>query len=220
MKCLRWKQSSTFQRLGRIGAITCDDSKFHIKEIKIPNIHNLEVTFSTLRAKSEDSPQFTIILCALYSPPNSRKKSKLVDFISETYHHLKSTKYPSAYFLLGGDINDLNVNLLLNILSKFSQIVPRLTRGSKTLSVIVTDLSEYYQNPEILPPIQPDIFGVGKPSDHNVPYAKVYLDRSRPKETNYTLKKVQPFPDSGISEFGRWIQMENFSSLSQADSPS
>ena len=62
---------------------------------------------------------------------------------------MKSTKYPSAYFLLGGDINDLNVNLLLNILSKFSQIVPRLTRGSKTLSVIVTDLSEYYQNPEI-----------------------------------------------------------------------
>jgi hypothetical protein len=162
-------------------AITCDDKKYHIKEIKVPNTDNLEVTFATLKPKSENSPQFIVILCAVYSPPNSRKKTKLIDFISETYHFLKATKYPSAYFILGGDINDLKVDLLLNISPKFSQIVTKPTRGSKTLSVIVTDLSVYYQNPVILPPIQPDVLGIGKPSDHSVPFARVYLDRTKPK---------------------------------------
>ena len=200
-------------------AITCDVSKFHLKEINLSNPDNLEVTFATLRPKSERSPQFLIILCAVYSPPNSRKKTKLVDFISESYNFLKSTKYPSAYFALGGDINDLKVDLLLDISPRFSQIVSRPTRGQKTLSVIVTDLAEFYQTPIILPPIQPDVLGVGKPSDHSVPFATTYLDRAKPREKNYKLKMVRPFPQSGIFEFGRWVQSENFSCLDASVTP-
>ena len=162
------------------------------------------------------SPQFVIILCAVYSPPRSRKKSELTDYISDTYHHLKSSKYPSAFFALGGDINDLNVDLLLNISPKFRQIVDKPTRGNKTLSVIVSDLWEYYTSPEILPPIQPDIPGIGKPSDHSAPYARTYTDRRRPKQKNFSLKTVRPYPDSGIAEFGRWIQAESFEAVSSA----
>ena len=55
-------------------AITCDAAKFKMKEIILNNPDNLEVTFATLQPKSKESPQFTIILCAVYSPPNSRKK--------------------------------------------------------------------------------------------------------------------------------------------------
>ena len=154
-----------------------------------------------------------------YSTPRSTKKSKLINFISETYHYLKSSKYPSAYFALGGDINDLKVDLLLNISPKFHQIVKNFTRESKILSVIKTDLSEYYQTPIILPPLQPDVMGVGKPSDHSVPFAIKYLDRGKPRPKNFTLKEVRPFPDSGVSEFGRWIQFENFSFLNTVDDP-
>ena len=50
-------------------AITCDDKQFFMKEIKLSNPDNLEVTFATLRPKSESSPKFVIILCAVYSPP-------------------------------------------------------------------------------------------------------------------------------------------------------
>jgi hypothetical protein len=46
----------------------------------------------------------------------------MIDFISNTYHFLKSTKYPSAYFALGGDINDMKVELL-NVSPLFKQIV-------------------------------------------------------------------------------------------------
>ena len=179
-------------------AITCDNSHFHLKELKLDNPDNLEVTFAIIRPKDLNSPQFVIILCAVYSPPNSRKKSKMIDFISSTYHHLKSSRYSSAFFALGGDINDLKTQLLLNISPKFKQVVTLPTRGSKTLSVIVTDLWEHYQDPEILPPLQPDVPGIGKPSDHNV---QKYVDRRRPKAKSYIIKCVRPFPDSGMSEF-------------------
>ena len=190
-----------------------------MKEIKLSNPDNLEVTFATLRPKSVNSPKYVIILCAVYSTPRSTKKSKLINFISETYHYLKSSKYPSAYFALGGDINDLKVDLLLNISPKFHQIVKNFTRESKILSVIITDLTEYYQTPIILPPLQPDVMGVGKPSDHSVPFAIKYLDRGKPRPKNFTLKEVRPFSDSRVSEFGRWIQFENFSFLNTVDDP-
>ena len=103
------------KRRGGGCAITCDSSRFYLKEIKIDNPDSLEVTFAVLKPKSENCPNFEIILCAVYSPPKSRKKSKLINFISETYHYLKSAKYPSAYFALGGDMNDLKIDQLLNI---------------------------------------------------------------------------------------------------------
>ena len=71
-------------RRGGGSAITCDDENFFIKEIKVENPHNLEVTFASMRPKSESSPKFNIIVCALYSPPRSRKKSKLIDHITQT----------------------------------------------------------------------------------------------------------------------------------------
>ena len=188
------------ERRGGGCAITCDDKQFYMKEIKLSNPDNLEVIFATLRPKSVNSPKYVIILCAVYSIPQSTKKSKLINFISETYHHPKSSKYHSAYFALGGDINDLKVDLLLNISPKFHQIVKNFTRESKILSVIITDLTEYYQTPIILPPLQPDVMGVGKPSDHSVPNAIKYLDRGKPRPKNFILKEVRPFPDSGVSE--------------------
>ena len=154
-----------------------------------------------------------IILCAIYSPPNSRKKSKLIDFISNNYNQLKSSKYPSAYFCLGGDINDLKIDLLLNISPKFRQIVKLPTRGTKILDVIVTDLWEFYQEPIILPPLLPDVIGVGSPSDHSVPFAQKYTDRRILRKPNYIKKAIRPFPDSGILEFGRWIQNKDFTEV-------
>ena len=53
-------------------AITSDNNLYYLKEIKVNNPDNLEVTFATLRPKDVNSPQFVIILCAVYSPPNSR----------------------------------------------------------------------------------------------------------------------------------------------------
>ena len=85
--------------------------------------------------------------------------------------------------------------------------------GEKIISGIITDLWDFYESPIILPPLLPDIPGHGTPSDHSVPFAKVHLDRSKPREKNYVTKSVRPLPDSGILEFGQWIQGENFECL-------
>ena len=51
-------------------AITCDNSKFHLKELSIDNPDNLEVTFATLR------PRYEICyhsLCSLLSTKQQEK---------------------------------------------------------------------------------------------------------------------------------------------------
>ena len=155
-----------------------------------------------IKPKSEGD--FTIIACALYSPPKSRKKTKLLNFIAAKYHQLK-IKYPDAYFILGGDVNDLNIQGILNISSNFKQIVKKPTRKDKILSVIITDLHQYYKEPEILPPIQPDILGKGKPSDHSTPFAEPIVDWGNNKSRKYETKVIRRMPQSGIQKFGQWI---------------
>ena len=44
-------------------------------------------------------------------------------------------KYPKAFFIAGGDINDLKVSEILEISSAFRQIVTKPTRQGKILSV-------------------------------------------------------------------------------------
>ena len=149
------------------------------------------------------------MLCTL---PLRAGKSKLIDFTSDTYHYFKSIKYLSAYFALGGDndINDWKVELLLNLFPIFNQIVNLATRGSKTLSDIATDLWGYFQNPEILPPQQPDVLGVGKPSDHCVRFAITFLGTNTRKRKISVLKIIRPFPESGVSEFRGLIVAVDF----------
>ena len=112
--------------------------------------------------------------------------------------------------MLGGDINELNVQQLVNISPKFQQIVRKPTRGNKILSVIVTDLHQFYKEPEILPPINPDIIGKGKPSDHSTPFAEPITDWSGPRPKKYKTVKIRRIPQSGIEIFGQWITRENF----------
>ena len=49
-----------------------------------------------------------IIVVSFYSPPKSRKKSKLLDHILTTLHILL-TKYFRAGIIIGADRNDLNI---------------------------------------------------------------------------------------------------------------
>lgn len=185
---------------------------FTIKEVIVDNPEALEVTFALVRPKAKECSNLIIIACALYSPPNSKKKSKTVDHIAVNYNNLK-VKYPSAYFMCGGDINDLKITELLYISQNFRQIVTKPTRKGKILSVIVTDLHMYYQEPEIFPPVQPDVVGKGKPSDHSTPIAMVHIDTSTTKKNTYRWQMIRPLPESQMREFGNWIVKESFENV-------
>lgn len=205
-------------RRGGGSAITVDDEKYHSKQLVVDNPENHEVTFALLKPKTNDSTSFSIIACAIYSVPRSRKKAKLIDFISTSYNCLK-IDYPKAYFIAGGDVNDLKVSELVEISSAFKQIVTKPTRKKKTLNVIVTDLWKYFKEPEILPPQKPDVEGVGKPSDHSVPIAQPYLNTSEPRTKSYSLKTVRTISDPKMCLIGLWLQKEQFEDILNTENP-
>ena len=73
-------------RRGGGSAITVDQSRYNITEYKPENPHKVEATFALLRPTEKKSPDFIIIVCAIYSPPKSKKNTKLIDFITANYH--------------------------------------------------------------------------------------------------------------------------------------
>ena len=83
---------------------------------------SLEVCWGLLKPKMPTGHIKSIIVCAFYLPPCSKKKSALVEHISLNYYSLKS-QHPDSAFICGGDKNDLNIKLLLDISPSFRQIV-------------------------------------------------------------------------------------------------
>ena len=135
-----------------------------------------------------------------YSPPNSKKKSALVKHISLSYFALKS-QFPDAAFVCGGDKNDLNLNLLLNIDPSFRQIVSKPTYKQSTLDVLVTDIGHYYHDPTIRPAVEPDNPLVASPSDHSIAFAKVNTNTNHPPIRKITSHVTRPLPSEALAGF-------------------
>ena len=85
-----------------------------------------------------------------------------------TLQALKST-FPNAGVIISGDRNDLSIERLKSVDPLLRQIVTKATRGPhKILTVVLTDLSTYYEEPTIVPPVDvDDPTKGGVPSDHN-----------------------------------------------------
>ena len=79
------------------------------------------------------------------------------------------SQHPGARVILGADINDMKLDLLLALDPTLKQIVRGVTNKNqdKTLDVIIMDCQNLYQKPSILPPMTVDSGKVGKDSDHN-----------------------------------------------------
>ena len=82
---------------------------------------------------------------------------------------------------------------LCNIDSSLKQVVKKPTRKKNILDVILTNLHSFYQEPEIIPAIEPDVIGKGEPSDHSgvLMIQTVASSPSGHKETRY----VRPIAD-------------------------
>ena len=99
-----------------------------------------------MRPKKTTAKIKEFIVAAFYSPPNSKKNSKLLDHLISTVHYLLS-KYPNAGVILGGDKNNLNLSPLLSGIPKLKQIVTKPTHKSKILDVILTNMHALYSVP-------------------------------------------------------------------------
>ena len=155
--------SNVHQRvgMGERPAIIANDKKFHVQNltntvIQIP--WGVEAVWCLLTPKNitHDSKIQKIACCALYSKPNSNKKSLLLDHISDAYNIL-STKYDRGlHFVLAGDTNDLKLDSILSLSPSLVQIVQNWTRMDPPamLDPIIMTLSHLYQKPVCLDPFQ------------------------------------------------------------------
>ena len=107
---------------------------------------------------THDSKIQKIACCSLYSKPDSRKKTLLLDHISDSFNILSMKYGRGLEFVIAGDTNDLKLEPILNLSPRFHQIVQDWTRMDPPalLDPILMTISKYYQVPECLEPLDAD----------------------------------------------------------------
>ena len=192
---------------GGVG-IAARKHNFTLKKLNISIPQKLEVVWGLLRPKLVTGKITVIIVCSFYSPPGSRKKNALIDHLTSTLQTLL-TNHPTAGVIISGDRNDLDNVKLLSIDKNVRQIVSQPTRGPNILDVVLTDLSKFFCEPQIVPPVAPDVPGKGVPSDHNGVIVKPLRNLKSQNQTNI-VKKIRPIPESMIPFFGLKLKNTDF----------
>ena len=199
-------------------AITARGNRFHITKLNIDIPKPLEVVWCLFRPKIIHGGVSKLIACSFYSPPNSRKKAKLIDHMAVTIHRLK-VSHPKASFIIAGDKNDLNEKDILGICPSFRQIVLKPTRKNKTLTIVITDLHRFFHEPFIIPPVPVDDGATGVPSDHQGVLV-LPLGTATPKAKTKKPITIRPIMQSALENFGQTIVKEEWSFLESSLSSS
>ena len=133
----------------------------------------------------------------------------LIEHMTLTLQHLRSV-HPKAGVIISGDRNDLSINRLLTIDTSLKQIVFNHTRGVKVLTVVLTDLYNFYQEPNIVSPVMVDIIGKGVPSDHNGVVVSPIDHDSTQTRGKKVVRSFRPLPESSILKIGEQLTKEKW----------
>ena len=210
--------------MGGRPAIIVNHKKYNIQNltqrlISIP--WGVEAVWCLVSPKevTNDSIVKKIAVASIYSKPDNRKKSVLLDHLSESYNFLCS-KYPDGlYSIIAGDTNDLKLDSILSLSPNMKQVVSDWTRLNPPamLDPILTTMSKWYQKPICLPPLDPDPFSNGSPSDHMMPLMiPISTLNNRPARTKRKVV-IRPLPDSGLSTFDKWISGHSWENVYKAE---
>ena len=123
----------------------------------------------------------------------------LIDHMTLTLQSLLNS-FPNAGILISGDRNDLGIDRLLTIDPSLRQLVNKNTRGLKVLDVILSNLSVFFEEPEIVEPIAvDDPTKGGVPSDHSGVVAAPRADAARPAVKHRIYRTIRPNTASAIN---------------------
>ena len=152
------------QRKGKGGrpAIIANTKQFVVENLTNTIVDipwGVEVVWASLTPKnvSNASKIQKIIVASVYSKPDSRKKTLLLDHIAQVYSQFSAKYTKGLHWLICGDTNDLKLDPILHLNANLKQVVLNPTRMNppRILDPIITSLSSYYQTPECLPPLEP-----------------------------------------------------------------
>ena len=173
---------------------------------------------------TKDSKVQKIVCAAIYSKPGSKHKSDLLDHISEAFNILSTKFGRGLHFCVAGDTNELKLNSILNLSSNLVQVVTKPTRIDPTtgaeaiLDPVITTLSQYYQEPLCLDPLDSDPDKDGKKSDHRIVLMKPIniIDNKSARITKEI--RVRPLPESGIQKMRSWLMEESWENVFSTES--
>ena len=213
------------QRTGSGGrpAIVVNKKKFSVKDItnKLVQIPwGVEAVWCILTIKDATSADKVqkIACCSFYCRPGSKKKTELLDHITDTFHLLSKKYGRGLHFAIAGDANELKLDAILSLSPSMCQIVQDYTRMNppKILDPVITTMSTYYQRPLCLDPLECDSDKQGENSDHKIVLVKP-LDSVNVKSARITRKiKVRRFPQSGIDSMKNWLKDYTFTEVFEA----
>ena len=108
-------------------------------------------------------------ICTLCSrvPPRSRLMNETVEFMISAKHILNA-RYNDVTFLIGGDINNLALQPIIDSLEDMKQVVETPTHRNRVLDIILTNMKENYYPPFVRDPLKCDEDLPGEPSDHKI----------------------------------------------------
>ena len=186
-------------------AIFYNDRSFRVSNLDINPPEGVEACWALLSPLIV-TPHHRVkklVVSSIYVSPKSAFKQATVEHIIETIHYLRSVYDNDVSFLIGGDLNKLDIEPILDSYGALKQAISVPTRKSATLTNIITDLSNLYYPPTTLPALQVDEGKKGENSDHQV---IIFAPLSNTTYVKKRCKKVivtRPIPDSGIQEFGK-----------------
>ena len=219
--------SNVFQRRGVGGrpAIIANSEKFIVENltqtvISIP--WGVEAVWAVLTPKNltNASKVQKIVVGSIYCKPNSRKKSILLDHISQVYSYMCSEYDKGLHWIICGDTNDLKLESILHLNSNLKQVVncPTRLNPPAMLDPIITTLSNFYQVPICLPPLDPDPDSNGKPSDHlMVLMPPISVINNNPARTK-RLITFRPFSKQGMQKLQCWLAEQKWDEVTQEES--
>ena len=211
------------QRKGRGGkpVLMIKKEKYFIKEL-CPNVitvpPTVEASWALLTPKIQTNPEVKHIAVASVYYAKRTRRQDFIDHICEAYNVLVAKYGYGLQFIIAGDYNRLNINPILALSPNLSQVVdiPTRTNPDATLDKIITTLSKFYLPPTSLPPLDNDVDGNGKPSDHLIVIMRPISQTENPQPKQKIIT-YRPLPESGMLMFKQWLQNETWQDLYQLE---
>ena len=216
--------SNVHQRTGKGGrpAIIVDTKNYLVENLTQTVVDipwGVEAVWAVLtpRNVTNTSKVKKIVVGSIYSKPHSKKKTLLYDHISQVYNQLSSKYANGLHWIICGDTNDLKLDPILHMNSKFTQVVQDPTRldPPQILDPIITTLTGFYQIPKCLPPLAADSCESGKPSDHKmVVMEPISSISNKPARTKRAIV-YRPVTEQNLLKMSKWLENEDWSTVTQ-----
>ena len=142
-------------------AIIYNDNRYKVTRLEIPVPNGVEAAWALFTPVSSTAHHKVkkIAIGTFYVSPRSVFKEATIDHIIENIHFLRSKFDNEIHFLLGGDLNRLKIEPIMDSYGALKQVISTGTRKGAILENLITDLHSFYHP---LPPYPPYSLMKGK----------------------------------------------------------